>query len=236
MKISVVIPVFNESSYIKKCLESLKNQKEPADEIIIVDNNCTDDTIKIAKKFKVKIIKEKKQGIIQARNTGFNYVKNEIIARCDADSIVPSDWIRKIKKFFKNNKNADALTGPVCFYDVIFINKTVIPFLIYNYASRLILGHNILAGPNMIITKKIWEKIKNEVCQNNFLVHEDVDLAIHINKYSQISLDSSLVVKISGRRIKNKPFSFFIEYPLRLLKTLIIHNKWKKSLKSYQLY
>ena len=51
MKVSVVIPVYNEEKYIKNCLESLMKQEEKPDEIIVVDNNCTDETINIVKKY-----------------------------------------------------------------------------------------------------------------------------------------------------------------------------------------
>src|SRR3989304_3585243 len=61
MKVSVVIPVYNEEKYIKNCLDSLMNQTEKPDEIIVVDNNCTDKTVSIVKKYKrIKIIQEKK--------------------------------------------------------------------------------------------------------------------------------------------------------------------------------
>jgi len=80
-------------------------------------------------------------------------------------------------------------------------------------------------GPNMIITKEIWQKVKDKVCLDNKKVHEDIDLAIHILKTGgKIKRDDSLIVKASGRRIKTNPFSFFIEYPLRCLKMLLNHR------------
>jgi len=73
----------------------------------------------------------------------------------------------------------------------------------------------------MIISKNMWEKVKNKVCLDDKMVHEDLDLAIHVNKYGGIiGYDPTLVVQSSGRRIKNNFYSFFIEYPTRLIKTL----------------
>ncbi|HSW98193.1 MAG TPA: glycosyltransferase family A protein [Candidatus Saccharimonadales bacterium] len=103
MKVSVIIPVYNEEAYIHACLESVINQKEPADEIIVVDNNSIDNTPTIAKAFpEVKIVKEAKQGMIPARNKGFNSAKYEIIAKIDADTRVSPDWIQRIKKNFQD--------------------------------------------------------------------------------------------------------------------------------------
>ena len=111
MKVSVVIPAYNEEKYIKDCLTNLINQEEKPDEIIVVDNLSKDNTAEIVKKFDVTLIEARSQGIAQARDRGFNAAKNEIIARCDSDSIVPPDWIKKIKLNFSKNK-IDALSGP----------------------------------------------------------------------------------------------------------------------------
>ena len=98
MKISVVIPAYNEEKYIRNSLNSLKQQVEQPDEIIIVDNLSQDKTILIAKEFNVKVIEGRTKGIGHARSIGFDTVQNEIIARCDADTVVPSNWIKKIKQ------------------------------------------------------------------------------------------------------------------------------------------
>lgn len=224
MKISVVIPAYNEEDYISGCLKSLRKQVEPADEIIVVDNNCTDKTAKIALDFGARVIKEKKQGITYARNTGFNSARYGIIARTDADTRVEKDWIKKIKANFVSAYPPDALTGPVIFYDLP--GKTPFYARVFFYGTKFILGHNILAGPNMALTKFIWEKVKNKICIDDTKVHEDIDLAIHINEAGgRIKIDNSLIVKFSSRRIKQRPHSFFIEYPLRLIRMFFLHRR-----------
>lgn len=223
MKISVIVPVYNEEKYIKTCLKAIFNQTIPPDEIIVIDNNCTDKTIEIAKKFMVKIAREKEQGMIQARNHGFNAAKYPIIARTDADSIVPNNWIEKIKKNFQEEK-IDALTGPIIFYDLPF--KSSLPAINFLKLMSFIQKGRTLIGPNMALTKKMWNKVKDKVCLDNKKVHEDIDLALNILlAQGRIKYDYSLVVKISGRRIKNNPTSFFIEYPIRTIKTI---EKYKK--------
>ena len=223
MKVSIVIPVYNEEKYIENCLKNIINQTEKPDEIIIIDNNCTDNTINIAKKFGVKIIQEKKQGMIHARNCGFNYASSDIIARCDADTLVPNDWVKKIKKNFEKN-NLDSLTGPLIFYDLFSATYFGVKFYFW-FMKLLTGGVEIIVGPNMIITKKIWEKVKNQVCLNDKEVHEDIDISIHIHQVGGIiKNDSNLSVQASGRRIKSNPLSFFFEYPIRAIKTLRKHK------------
>jgi len=226
MKLSVIIPVYNEEKYIDSCLDSLEKQTEKLDQIIIVDNNCTDKTLQIAKKYKqslpLKIIKERKQGLIFARNTGFNKAQGDILARCDADSILPPDWIKKIKEDFLKNK-VDGLTGPIIFYD--FFLRTSFFSKIYLLLMKILQNGETLMGPNMAISKNIWQKIKKKVCFNEKDIHEDIDLSLHILKNNgKIIYDFNLIAYASSRRIVKTPWIFFINYPWRLLKNLLSHR------------
>ena len=225
MKVSVVIPAYNEEKYIGKALESLNKQIVKADEIIVVDNNCQDDTAIIARKLGALVVSEEKQGMIHSRNKGFNSARYEIIARCDADVIVSKNWIKKIKENF-TKKNIDALSGPIFFYDSFLKYALIIPSFIYLEILRIISkGNRYLIGSNMALKKETWNRIKKNVSLNDKMVHEDVDLSLHIIKAGgKIGYDNSLVVKSSARRIIQQPGSFFLEYPARMIKTLLINK------------
>ncbi len=167
MKVSVVIPAYNEEKYIGKLLDSLNNQTVKADEIIVVDNNSIDKTATIALEKGATVVKEKRQGMIHARNCGFNSAKFEIIARCDSDVVVPKNWIKKIKSNF-NKGNIDALKDPVTYYDMPILPKSSTPSKIYLKTFQLMSrGKNLLIGMNMILTKKIWIKVRKNVCPSS---------------------------------------------------------------------
>lgn len=230
MKISVIVPAYNEEAYITNCLESLVHQQEQPDEIIVVNNNSTDKTVSIAKKYPIRIVNEKEQGMIQARNRGFNEAKYDIIARTDADTIVPTNWIKKIKKKFLNPKLV-ALSGPIHFYDIPEEVKAADwPIKkITNSYIRIIhnaLKHDSLYGPNYSLRRGAWEKIKNQVCLNDKDVHEDIDLTIHLATLGKIEFDPSLKVESSIRRWK-KPESY-VDYIIKSIKSV---NKHKPKLK-----
>ena len=227
MKVSVVIPAYNEEKYIKKCLTSVINQVVPADEIIVVNNNSIDKTEAIARKLGVKVVEENIQGMTPARNRGFNSAKYEIIARCDADTVVPKDWIKKIKSNFKKG-DIDAVSGPVFFNDSKFLKSTsTVPSSLAWKSFKLVSkGGKYLTGPNMSISKDIWEKVKDIVNLDDKKVHEDIDLSLKIAKvHGRIGYDPTLIVGISARRLKKHPESFFLEYPLRVVKTFLANKK-----------
>lgn len=231
MKISLVIPVYNEEAYIEECLQSVQKLAVTPHEVIIVDNNCTDKTIEKVKRFPfVTVVREKRQGMIAARNAGFNKATGDIIARCDADTHVPRSWTRRIVQNFSKFK-IDALTGPISYYDAP-VNTTLLARAYLDMMRPIHRGGETLIGPNMIVTKAIWEKVKNKVCLNDKLVHEDIDLAYHIQEVGGIiKRDNKLVVDTSSRRIKRNPYSFFSEYPARFMKTLMYHDKTILQLK-----
>lgn len=228
MKVSVVIPAYNEEKYIKKALLSVINQEIPADEIIVVDNNSTDKTRIIAEKFGVKVVTEKVQGMTPARNRGFNEAQYELIARIDADVVVPKDWIKRLKRNFKTKK-IDALTGPIILTDTKhkYFPESPLPSHLYLESLRVLSnGKRYLQGPQMIVTRDIWLKVRDLVNLDDSKVHEDLDLSLKILKIDGvIGYDRKLTVKESARRLIEKPESFFIEYPIRIIKTFIENSR-----------
>ena len=225
MKISVVIPAHNEEKHITHCLDSLNNQTRSPDEIIVVSNSSTDQTEEIVKNYpKVTLISLNVKGIIPARNKGFDLAKGDIVARCDADTILPRDWIEKIEMAFSNDKSAVALSMPVLVNDIKFGDKFLFLFYLYMLIPRLIMGHYPVVGPSMAVKKEAWDKIESELCTDAVKVHEDIDISFHIKKLGNIIHDRSNLALTSGRRIKYNPWSFFGEYTIRSFKMLYSHR------------
>ena len=223
MRISVIIPAYNEEQYIASCLKTVLDQDTPADEIIVVDNNSTDRTRAIASRFPVHVLSERQQGMIHARNAGFDAATGDVIVHCDADTRVPRDWITRIRRHFEEDR-CDALTGPA----VPFHAPPSIALPIRHSCAllkRLYLGHLPLQGCNKSLRRELWHRIRNEVCTDADAVHEDLDLAIHIYRNGgRIVYDSRLMVYSSGRRAIERPLSFFFEYPLRFYRTVAAHK------------
>lgn len=234
MKVSVIIPAYNEEGYIAACLQSLIDQEEQPEEIIVVNNNSIDKTVALAKQFPVKVVNEKQQGMIHTRNKGFNSAQYEIIARTDADARVPKTWIKQIKKAFKEDKALLAYSGPARFYKIPKVVQVANwQSRIWFYPFKEIFGHDSLLGPNMAIRKSAWEKVKNEVCLVDQIVHEDMDLAYHIGRYGKVKSDPKHIVSMSPRRFK-KVYPY-LEYGYRTLRTIQHHKYALHPLKNHKL-
>lgn len=226
--ISVVIPAYNEEKYLSACLEAFKYQTFKNYEIIVIDNNSKDKTAEIAKKYGARVVREKVQGMIPARERGFREANSEIIARTDADTIVTPDWLEIIYSSFKKNPKVVAVTGPLLSTSRKITNKNFME-ISYFYSVKLgmmISKHIFLIGPNMGIRKSAWQKIR--VNTDDTKVHEDVDLSHHLSKIGKIIFNKKLKVYYSLRRVTDNPAkgigSLLGEYPLRFIKTLY-YNK-----------
>lgn len=224
MNISVVIPAYNEEKRIEACLRSVFHQTQLPFEVIVVDNNSTDGTAEIARSLGAKVIIEKKQGITFARNAGFNASVGDIIARTDADTIVPHDWVEKISRHFEKDHSLDAVSGPAIFGIRVF---TPLVRLIVFETNKKIFGHYGLYGPNFAIRKSAWERVKDEVCLDDDKVHEDTDIAIHIGKGGKIGYDKDLKVRTSARRLRQSPSSQLVEYLVKWADMIAYHKNYR---------
>jgi glycosyltransferase involved in cell wall biosynthesis len=180
-RISVIIPVYNEEDHIYNCLQAISEQIVKPFETIVVDNNSDDQTAAIARNFKsVKVIKEPAQGRAMAQIAGFDFAKGDILARIDADTIVPSNWTEEILKAFVNDPKLSAVTGYGETRTGINI-KLVSDIWSWAYFThtKAFFGSEILWGSNMAMTRQIWAKVKSLCCLDSNL-HEDQDISLAI--------------------------------------------------------
>lgn len=223
MKISIVVPAYNEERMIEACVRSLTNQTRMPDEIVVVDNNSKDRTAELAARHGARVIPESRQGISFARTAGFNHAQGDIVLRCDADTIALPTWVADMERAFDKHR-ADAVTGPCFFHDMRMgglVGRIHRPA--FFWASRVFQGHHALFGSNMGLTKDAWNKVKDDVCLDDKTMHEDVDLACHLHKAGcKIVYDRNVLASISGRRF-NDSLRDLTKYTGRWIRTMRNH-------------
>jgi len=178
--ISFVIPVYNSERTIKRCLESIKFQKYPNFEIIIVDNGSTDKTIEIVQKYTNKIFHDF-GNLGSVRQTGVDNSNGEIIGTFDSDVYLSHDkWlINAVKLFYDNKKiatiwpkNVAPPEGPM--FQRMYFN--VANLILEN---RMLNNKGVIGGSGLILKQAI-----DSVGGYSRDVHwgEDFDLAQKLNK------------------------------------------------------
>jgi glycosyltransferase involved in cell wall biosynthesis len=117
-RFSVVIPCYNEAGYVAAALRSLRDQNYAGGyELIVVDNNCADDTADIARGLGARVVTEQVPGVCGARQKGTEVSGGEIVISADADTIYAPDWLAKIDQVFRADDQVVAIAGPCRYVD-----------------------------------------------------------------------------------------------------------------------
>lgn len=211
MKISVVIPAHNEEKYLPTCLKSLKKQTFQDFEIIVVDNNSTDKTSEVAKKYDVHVVGEPKKGVGAARKKGFEQAKGDIIVSTDADCTFPENWLEKIHQSFTKDKKIIALYGISALDDNSNIKK-----LLSRVGTRTFFQINDwlkkkqFTGCNLAVKKTAYSKTHG--FDPNIHICEDADLCKKLMKIGKVLFVPHLLVYTSARRFKDSSIKTLYGY------------------------
>lgn len=112
-RFSVVVPAVNEAADIGRCLASLRAQDYPhAFEVIVVDNNSTDETAAIARAHGATVVFEPHPGVCWARQRGTEVARGEIVVSTDADTTFDVSWLSRIADAFDREPSRIAVAGP----------------------------------------------------------------------------------------------------------------------------
>lgn len=204
--ISFIIPCYNEEKNIERCIRSIQTEANRCYgipwEIIVVDNNCTDKTVEIAKKLGVKIVEQPTKGIVHARQKGTEQAKYEFIANIDADNTMRKGWL-PVAVFNIQKPGVVAISGPLVYEGVSklfqFGSDT---FYLFARLFHYIAGPT-LQGGNYVIRKSAWEKMGGYDVDYEFY-GEDTNTAIMMKKFGKVKLVSQLWIYSSPRRIKEQ--------------------------------
>ncbi len=162
---SIIIPIYNDSERLKKCLYALINQtyNENNYEIIVVDNNSTENIKDVVNQYKnVKYCFEKKIGSYAARNLGINKSRGEIIGFTDSDCIPQKDWIEIGVREIKNNPKYKVIAGRVELYykNKNKLNSVEVYDSVHAFPQEYYVKHeNFGVTANLFTWKELFNKV-----------------------------------------------------------------------------
>ncbi len=222
--VSLVVPCWNEEKNIFHMLSSFaySNTKLKI-ELIIVNNNSTDDTQKILDELGVRTIQEPTQGITFARRTGMAAAKGKYYLCGDADSLYPESWIDEMVTPMILDKN---ITGVYGRYSFLPEPKGVSRLAFYLYESltgmmvrlrKVNKEHLNVFGFNMGYVTSIGQKIgpfdpnkvrKFDNARNSeYYVDESEDgrMAIHLMQHGKLKMITAAKARVytSARKIND---------------------------------
>ena len=206
LRISVVVPSYNDAVMLEQCLDALGRQTRPADEIVVVDNRSTDATVDVARAAGARIVTDLLPGIPGATAAGFDAAVGDVLGRLDADSIPPADWVERVERSFTDDPGLDALSGPGRFYGgtaVIRWYAEHVHMPMYYRFGAWVLGHGVLYGSNLAIRASAWRVLREHVHRDLAEVTDDLDLTINLQPGMGVRFDPTLVVEVSARPFRS---------------------------------
>jgi GT2 family glycosyltransferase len=191
----VIVCTHNRAHRLEQTLNSLQQMTVPVDlawELIIVDNNSTDNTKEVIDNFinksslNVKYVIERDKGLSRARNMGIQEANGHIIAFTDDDCIVDQHWITSLSKEFYDDESIVAVGGRVVLY-----NKMDRPVSIRVHEERIVLSSTdrilkFMIGCNMAFARPVFDEIgifdTDFGAGSRFASTEDFDFLYRVHK------------------------------------------------------
>lgn len=227
LTLSLIIPVYNEERHIGACLDAISLQSVMPTEVIVVDNNCTDRTVEIAKRYSfVKIVQESHQGRGNARTAGFNAASCDIVGRIDADSRINPDWVSKVLKRFEDDADLAGLTGMsyTPYIPFVISVRTTLFSRAYYWFAHAAFDTITMWGANMALRRSEWQKVADKVILDDSKVHEDQDVSLWVAANGgKIVQDNSLLMITDEQSYQY--FPKLIHYANLYKSTKSIHKK-----------
>jgi len=224
MRLSFVVPAYNEEAYLPACLESILAQTSGFSagtvEIIVVNNASTDRTREVALSYPgVTVVDEPRKGLTFARQAGFAASSGELIANVDSDSRLTPGWVAQVLATFAeaerkytagaSKRQLVSLSGPVLYYDLtprqrvlvhIFYLTAWTTYAINRYILRV---GSMVQGGNFVTARAGLEAIGGFNTAISFY-GEDTDIARRLNEVGEVRFTFELKMFSSARRLKNE--------------------------------
>ena len=255
-KVSIIVPIYNVEKYIRKCLDSLVNQKLEDIQIILVNDGSTDSSGEIAKeyskKYKEKIIYLEKEngGLSSARNLGLKYATGKYISFVDSDDYVDTNLYINLKKYMDESYDMIkiAILEVDSKYNILKKNKSEkFEEKTGQEAFNTLYKSDVMLEPAWAYIYKadFWKNNKFEFSEGRY--HEDFGLiptilvqaqkvaSTNINGYYYVQSEKSITRNQDNEKKKkmSADLIYFYDEMIKKLKELQLDETTSNNLKIY---
>ena len=231
VKMSIVIPAYNEEAYQDECLRSVLEDIIGSTgcgpvEVLVIDNASTDRTSEVASRFPgVRVAHEPDKGLTKARQRGLMVARGDVIGYVDADTRMPQGWIRAVLGSFDADPDTVCVSGPYIYYDLPPLSKFfvrmywwAIALPIYGITGYMAVGGNFAARRSAILAIKGFDR-------TIAFYGEDTDIARRLSAVGRVRFLMSLVMYTSARRIKAEGlFRTAAVYALNFISVVVMNR------------
>jgi peptidoglycan/xylan/chitin deacetylase (PgdA/CDA1 family)/glycosyltransferase involved in cell wall biosynthesis len=225
MRVSVIVPAYNEEETLQLTLDSLRKQDFTGTmEIIVVDNDSTDGTAKVANDWGVRVVRESRKGYVYALMCGFDHACGEILITTDADTIVPPNWISTLVGAFEADAAVVAAGGMVEFCDSnwkgkIFARCILPAALAYD---RICFSYPHLWGASMAVKREAF--LLAGGWTGKFNLQADTELSRRLAAVGKVVMIDSLKVSTSARRFNHGLLANLFVFGINFLSLQLFHR------------
>jgi len=211
-EVSVVIPTFNRSNYVRLAIQSVLDQTFEDFEIIVVDDASTDNTAEVIEKFddeRIRTIHHRRnQGGSAARNTGIRCSKGEFIAFLDDDDLWMKNKLeRQLDLIYKSNGTSIVYTH----VKLVNENGETISFYMPSFRGNILLillkKNYVGSCSSVLVRKECFSKVG--LFDENLQAAQDYDMWIRLAKHYEFDYVNGplAIYRIHQRRITSNPYA-----------------------------
>ena len=214
-KISVIIPVYNTSIYLRQCLDSVLNQDFDDYEVICVNDGSTDNSLEILREYekkssKIKVVDQINSGVATTRNTALKNASGDFLAFLDSDDFIKENYLSKLYNTALNTGSDIVICNFYRYYEQTNFAKPVF----YKFRRGQFDEYEILKGliPDNLIHSYLWNKLwRREIFEGHNIFPN--------MKFEDLAIMSELIYK--ANKITVIPDAL---YYYRIRKTSIVRS------------
>jgi glycosyltransferase involved in cell wall biosynthesis len=208
MRLSIVIPAYNEQDYLPSCLDQViaEVRRCPCPdevEVLVIDNASQDATAELASRVPgVRVVHEPIKGLTRARQTGLEVATGELLGYVDADTRMPPGWITRVLQTFELNPRVVCVSGPYVYYDATGWQRTLVRLYWILLASPAYwITRYMVVGGNFAVRRCALEQIGGFDTGIAFY-GEDTNIARRLSAVGKVIFLLRLSMRTSARRLR----------------------------------